>query len=245
MEFSADAIDFNLLELPWRQEGRKLVVSAATKERACQIVQTQEIYDRVAVLVRQAGCEMAQICFPGMKKGFRILAAALDSLEEITTMTSNQSVPIEDSRRDRYVWFGGVITEPLDYHLKRMRDASEPMGLVQPIIQNGILKTIQLGINPASIRLFQFDALSMNDMQSAIQRDTTDDWYPEDLDLKRQLFQQAGETFEQVARIRTKTGWMRMWFGWERIDIADGSYLAIGRGRQESDIVASPDLLFV
>lgn len=142
---------------------------------------------------------------------------------------------------DRFVWFGGIILPELRPILSRMEDSEEPTGLVQPVMDgDSVIKTIQWGINKASVDLFNFNAMSMEDMKSAIQRDTSGDWYPEDLDRKRQLYQQSGTHFEQTARIRTKTGWMKVHFQCERIGVGD---LVLSRGRQVSEMAENPELL--
>jgi hypothetical protein len=150
-------------------------------------------------------------------------------------MTSFKQTP------DRFVWFGGIIVPELRSILARMEDSDEPTGLVQPI-KNGesVIRTVQWGINKASVDLFGFNAMSMEDMRAAIQRDTSGDWYPEDLARKRQLYSQADSRFEQVARIRTKEGWMLVHFQCERTDIGE---LVLSRGKKESDVVERPELL--
>ncbi len=199
------------------------------------------MYDRIALLVKKAGLDMACLRYPGSKNGFRVFASAAppDETEQFNqevfmSSLSNIQAP------DRFVWFGGIIDEPTDRCIKRMRESDEPMGLVLPIEESGIIKTIQLGLNKQSIDLFQFNDKSMEDMRAAIQRDTSGDWYVADLEIKRQLFRDAGMKFEQVARIKTKFGWMLMWFGWERIE---NSPLVIGRGRKQSEVVSSPEQL--
>jgi hypothetical protein len=139
-----------------------------------------------------------------------------------------------------FVWFGGVIVPALRPILDRMESSDEPTGLVQPTTDSSVIKTIQWAINKASVDLFGFDALSMEDMKAAIQRDTSDDWHPEDLEQKRQLYQQADNRFEQTARIRTKTGWMLIHFQCERTAVGD---LVLSRGRQVSEMVERPELL--
>lgn len=244
MVFSAvDQLDMNLLELPWKRIENKLVLEGLSKPAAQKLIKTPGVCDRIALLVKKAGLDIACIRYPGSRNGFRVFACAAppDETEQFNqevfmTSLSNTQVP------DHFVWFGGIIDEPTDHCIKRMRESDEPMGLVLPVQENGIVKTIQLGINKASIDLFQFNDKSIEDMRSAIQRDTSGDWYGEDLGVKQQLFRDAGTSFEQSARIRTKLGWILMWFGWERVE---GSSLVIGRGRQQSDVVDSPDRLLL
>lgn len=142
---------------------------------------------------------------------------------------------------DRFVWFGGIIVPELRPVLAKMEDSDEPTGLVQPVTSDdSVIKTVQWGINKASVDLFGFNAMSMEDMKAAIQRDTSGDWYPEDLERKRQLYHQADSRFEQAARIRTKAGWMLVHFRCERTGVGE---LVLSRGKQESDIVERPELL--
>ncbi len=236
-----DAIDLKLLQLPWRQEGNKLILEGMAQATARNLIKKPGVYDRIALLVRQAGAEMAQIRCPGKKNGFPVFAAAAlneDHLHE-TTMT-NHSLLSFTQAPDNFVWFGGIHTPDLRPHIAQMEDSDQPMGLVQPHIDGGVIKTIQWGINRASINLFNFDALSPEDMRAAIQRDTSGDWYPDDLEEKRSLYQQASSNFEQVARIQTKNGWMLVRFHTQRLDFGN---LFICQGQQESDLVQSPDLL--
>jgi|GEM_PF-2667477 hypothetical protein len=142
-----------------------------------------------------------------------------------------------------FVWFGGVIVPAINSILQEMEDAEKPTGLLEPIhIYGRGLETIQLGINAASVKLFGFDAMSTDDMKAAIQRNTSKDWYPDDLEKKRQLYRDAGSEFEQVARIRTKAGWMLVRF-WSR-HTGFGN-LVLSQGEQASEVVASPDLILV
>lgn len=161
-------------------------------------------------------------------------------MESTSNLASSIQVP------DRFVWFGGIITPDqklqMDAVIDRMQNSDEPMGLVQPILNSngGVIRTIQWGINKASVDLFNFNALSMEDMKAAIQRDTSGDWHPEDLEQKRQLYAQGKTRFEQAARIRTKAGWMLVHFQCERTGVGD---LVLSRGKQESDVVERPELL--
>jgi len=153
------------------------------------------------------------------------------------TLSLNQQPP------EGFVWFGGIIVPSLRSILDRMEESDIPTGLVQPVETNGVIKTIQWGINKASVDLFGFNALSMEDMKSAIQRDTSNDWYGADLLEKQRLYRQAGTTFEQIARIRTKAGWMSVRFHSERTGVQG---LVLSRGEQVSEIRSRPeDLVLV
>jgi hypothetical protein len=139
------------------------------------------------------------------------------------------------------IWFGGIYSPELRPFLDRMGESDKPTGLVLPVISgNSVIRTIQWGINRASIELFGFDSMSVEDMQAAIQRDTTGDWFAPDLEEKRRLYENAGTEFEQVARIRTKAGWIKVHFQCERIDVGN---LVLSRGRQVSEVAEAPDLL--
>jgi hypothetical protein len=149
-----------------------------------------------------------------------------------------------------FVWLGGQFdrTETLEYQIDRMRESEEPMGLVLPYttnngeLNNGELKTIQLGINKASVQMFGFNEKSVEDMRTAIMRDTSDDWHPDDLLYKREQFLYVGsKCFEQVARIKMSWGWwVLIRFSWERVE---GTNLVIGQAKVESDPVERVELL--
>lgn len=242
-----DAIDWKLLELPWEAEGNKLVLSGKPAAAVRRLIEEEPgVFDRIAILVKTANYRLAQICVPGRRKPktINVLASMAPDLndKQVTenAMTQSQLSTTPATDREDFIWFGGMIVPELDYSLKLMRDSAEPMGLVLPFQGEGILKTLQLGINASSVKLFGFDQHSFEDMRAAVQRDTSGDWFEEDLELKRQLFRDAGNQFEQTARIKTKDGWFLMWFGWERIS---GSDCVIGRGRKESEVVQSPELL--
>jgi hypothetical protein len=238
-----DSVDVGLLQLAWKWKGNRLILEGMPQDKAQELIKRPGVLERIKLLVRQAGAEMAQIIPPGQKNGFRIFAAALEHTSE-KTMTNQ--VPLSNTRPpDEFVWFGGMITPDLQPHIEgiiaRMRESDKPTGVVQPTINNdGVIKTIQWGINKASVSLFNFDALSLEDMKAAIQRDTSGDWFPDDLEEKRRLYEQAGSNFEQVARIRTKSGWMLVRFQTQRLDVGN---LFISQGQQESEVVQRPDLL--
>jgi hypothetical protein len=233
-----DSVDVGLLQLAWKWKGNRLILEGMPQDKAQELIKRPGVLERIKLLVRQAGAEMAQIIPPGQKNGFRIFAAALEHTNE-KTMTNQ--IPLSTTQPpNKFVWFGGIITPDLEPHIKAMRESDQPTGLVQPILDGGVIKTIQWGINGASVSLFNFDAMSMEDMRAAIQRDTSGDWFPEDLERKRDLYQNGGSSFEQVARIRTKSGWMLVKFQTQRLDVEN---LFISQGQQESDVVQRPDLL--
>jgi hypothetical protein len=233
---STDNIDWMLLSLPWKQIGDRLVIDGLPRATAKQLVEKPGVYQRIEVLLRQAGLEMAQIMTPGSKNGYRFFAGS-SSKEK----TMNQLQPLSDTQgKDNFLWLGGRLTEDLKIHLKRMEDSESPMGLLEPRLSGGVIKTIQWGINSASVKLFNYDALSDEDMEAAILRDTTGDWFPEDLERKRHLYQQGGDTFEQVARIKIKTGWMLVRIQSHRI--ANGNLVMVS-GQQESQVVEQPEML--
>lgn len=156
-------------------------------------------------------------------------------------MVQNQPTENIIQTPEQFVWFGGIINPSLKPFLDRMENSDEPTGLVQPTLNDeGVIKTIQWGINRASVDLFGFNALSMEDMRSAIQRDTSGDWFGPDLEEKRRLYQQADTRFEQTARIKTKAGWIKVHFQCERIGVGN---LVLSRGRQVSEMAERPELL--
>jgi hypothetical protein len=240
---TVDEIDFLLASLPWREEGRKLVLRGLPPGYGRTLIKKPGFVDRVAVFARQAGLQAAQIFDPGSKTGsYRFLTSmAQEKSSGEKTMTSS-SLSLKENPPEGFVWFGGIIVPSIRSILSGMEEADQPTGLVEPVEFNGTFKTIQWGINHASVNLFGFNAMSMDDMREAIQRDTSGDWHPEDLYRKQQLYKNAGSSFEQVARIRTKAGWMLVRFHSERTGVRN---LVLSRGQQESDVVANPDLLLV
>lgn len=233
-------IDMQLLQFAWKRKGNRLILEGMEEAKAVELIERPGVYERIALLARRAGAQLAQIRCPGQENGFPVFAATSDEdyKQEKTAMSQ---IPLSNTQQpDKFVWFGGIITPELEPHIKAMRESDQPTGLVQPILDKGIIKTIQWGINGASVSLFNFDALSMEDMKEAIQRDTSGDWFPDDLEEKRRLYQQAGSSFEQVARIRTKSGWMLVRFQTRRLEFGN---LFISQGQQESDVVQSPSLL--
>lgn len=183
-------------------------------------------------LLYYPGCQGRPYIFDGTFASF----FSDKSKEETMNSVLEQLPPPEG-----FVWFGGVIVPAIRLVLEQMENSEEPTGLVEPEIgEDGILRTIQWGINRASVDLFGFNALSKEDMQSAIQRDTTSDWYPADLEAKRRLYNGEDSFFEQTARIKTKIGWMLVHFKCQRTGIKN---LVLSRGRQESEIVERPELL--
>lgn len=239
----ADAIDWKLFELPWEADNDKLILKGDAAAAVHQLIKKEPgVCDRIAILVKQANFRLAQLYVPGKKKRtINVLASmAPQHNHREDTMTST---PLSTNMQppEGFVWFGGVIVPALRPILDRMESSDEPTGLVQPTTgDESVIRTIQWAINKASVDLFGFNALNMDDMREAIQRDTSDDWYPEDLERKRQLYQQADHRFEQTARIRTKTGWMLIHFQCERTGVGD---LVLSRGRQVSEMVERPELL--
>lgn len=158
-----------------------------------------------------------------------------------SNMIQNQATENIVQTPNQSIWFGGVYSSELRPFLDRMGDSEEPTGLVLPVVGgDSIIRTVQWGINRASIDLFGFNSMSIKDMQSAIQRDTSGDWFGPDLEEKRRLYENAGSRFEQTARIRTKAGWMKVHFQCERIDVGN---LVLSRGRQVSEMAERPELL--
>ncbi len=243
MAFKAtvDEIDFLLASLPWREEGRKLVLRGLPPGYGANLMRKPGFRERVSVFARQAGLQMAQIFDPGTRTGsYKFLVPQPNTGAK--NMTS-QTLSLNQQPPEGFVWFGGIIVPSLRAILDRMEESGIPTGLVQPVETNGAIKTIQWGINKASVDLFGFNALSMEDMKSAIQRDTSSDWYGADLLEKQRLYRQAGTTFEQVARIRTKVGWMSVRFRSERTGIQG---LVLSRGEQVSEVRSRPeDLVLV
>jgi hypothetical protein len=247
---AVDKLDLSLLQLGWQAEGNKLVLRGLPKSSVQTLIKKPGVSERIALLLRRVGLDVAQICCPGKVNGYRVFASMApeepipiprrETMESTSNLASSIQVP------DRFVWFGGIITPDqklqMDAVIDRMQNSDEPMGLVQPILNSngGVIRTIQWGINKASVDLFNFNALSMEDMKAAIQRDTSGDWHPEDLEQKRQLYAQGKTRFEQAARIRTKAGWMLVHFQCERTGVGD---LVLSRGKQESDVVERPELL--
>jgi hypothetical protein len=241
---AVDEVDFLLASLPWREEGRKLVLRGLPSGYGRTLIKKPGFCDRVAVFARQAGLQAAQIFDPGSKTGSYKFVTTTEHEKRTgdNTMTSNLLSPNQDPP-EGFIWFGGIIVPAIKSILKEMEDAEEPTGLVEPVeVEGGGFKTIQWGINRASVNLFGFDALSMDDMREAIQRDTSGDWHPDDLERKRQLYRDEGSKFEQVARIRTKAGWMLVQFSSRRTGFRN---LVLSRGEQASEVVASPDLILV
>lgn len=233
---AADTIDFLLASLPWSEEGNKLVLRGLPAGYGTKLKNLPGFTDRVSVFARQAGHQIAQIFDPGLRSGsYKFLASS-----ENTGVEAMSTVPLSlnDSPPDGFVWFGGIIVPALRSILDRMEESDIPTGLVQPVETNGVIKTIQWGINKASVDLFGFNALSMEDMKLAIQRDTSNDWYGEDLLEKQRLYRQAETTFEQVARIRTRVGWMSVRFRSERTGVQG---LVLSRGEQVSEVMSKPE----
>jgi hypothetical protein len=234
---TVDELDFLLAGLPWKEEGRKLVLKGLPPGYGQKLMKRPGFRERVSVFARQAGLQMAQIFDPGTTSGsYKFFTG------EKKPMTSS-TLSLNQEPSDGFVWFGGIIVPALRPILDRMEESGVPTGLVQPVEENGIIKTIQWGINKASVDLFGFNAMSMDDMKAAIQRDTSSDWYGQDLLEKQRLYRQAGTTFEQVARIRTKAGWMSVRFQSERTSVQE---LVLSRGEQVSEIISRPeDLILV
>lgn len=236
---TADAIDFLLASLPWQEEGRKLVLRGLPPGYGRKLIKTPGFCDRVAVFARQAGVQAAQIFDPGTRTGsYKLLTSTVPVNEKREMSMTSSTLSLNQPPPEGFVWFGGIIIPALRSILDRMEESDTPTGLVQPVEQNGVIKTIQWGINKASVDLFGFDALSMDDMKEAIQRDTSGDWYGEDLLEKQRLYRQGGSAFEQVARIRTKAGWMLVRFQSERTGVRD---LVLSRGQQASEVMARPE----
>ena len=237
-----DAIDCRIFGLPWEADNDKLILKGDAATAVHQLIKEEPgVCDRIALLVKKANFRLAQLYVPGRRKRtINVLASmAPQQNHREETMTSTP-LSMNLQPPEGFVWFGGVIVPALRPILDRMESSDEPTGLVQPTTDNSVIKTIQWAINKASVDLFGFDALSMDDMREAIQRDTSGDWYPEDLERKRQLYQQADNRFEQTARIRTKAGWMLLHFQCERTGVGD---LVLSRGRQVSEMVERPELL--
>jgi hypothetical protein len=202
------------------------------------------------ILWRDRGEELAYAGFRFHRKLVRIFWSLKDTDKPIsirprpekTLQLGNFSMS-QIITPDKSLWFGGdvILTESLEYHLKAIRESNKSMGIIQPKHKDGILKTIQLGINPASIQMFQFNASSFDDFQEAVRRDTSGDWFPDDLDRKRQLFRDAGdEPFNMRARIKTKTGWILIEATYQYIE---NRTLAIATAKQQGEVVARPELL--
>lgn len=244
MEFSLGSLQ--LLTLPWDDTGHELTLEMPSWEEAVKLTRCDTTRRAIALMAQRFNYELARICYPGMGKGLEVLASMAGSGENLNegnkTMTDQTERSLLTSAQppEGFVWFGGVIVPALRPILDRMESSDEPTGLVRPTTDNASFKTIQWAINKASVELFGFDAVSMEDMKAAIQRDTSNDWYPEDLERKRQLYQQAETRFEQTARIRTKNGWMLLHFQCERTGVGD---LVLSRGRQVSELVERPELL--
>lgn len=146
------------------------------------------------------------------------------------TMSFSQT----QSTTERFIWFGGtvIITESLEYELRGMMETETPMGLILPD------RNIQIGLNPASVRLF-----GLSQIEEGVQRDTSSDWFPEDLQRKHQAIRDAGDgPFEILARIRTKNGWLLMRNQYRFIE---NRSLLIATGVRESDLVPTPEALVV
>lgn len=214
---------------------------------AQSLIEAVQLYDSKKQVFTRKCFEWAlgklHIFWSKEEKGIAIRPSPISKYEsgDDFIMSQNQSSDrIIQNSQDKFIWFGGIVTPELRSHLLRMEDSSIPTGLLQPVNENGVIKTIQWGINSAAVNLFNYDAMSLEDMKSVIQRDTTGDWFPEDLERKRQLYQNAGDSFEQVARIQIKGGWMQVRFQSHRIGVGD---LVISTGQQESEIVEHPELL--
>jgi hypothetical protein len=242
MAFKAtvDEIDFLLASLPWREEGRKLVLRGLPPGYGANLMRKPGFRERVSVFARQAGLQMAQIFDPGTRTGsYKFLVPQQNT--GVKDMTSS-SLSLNKKPPQGFVWFGGLLLSELEPITDRMKASDIPTGLVQPVEVNGVIKTIQWGINKASVELFGFDALSLDDMKAAIQRDTSGDWYGEDLLQKQYLYRNAGTKFEQVARIRTKTGWISVRFKSERTGIHG---LVLSQGEQVSEVASKPESLIL
>lgn len=241
---ASEALGIEVLQFNWQDTGNLLRLDMPDAASALRLIHTDRLRRAIALLAKKKGYAMAKICYPGMIRGLEVLASMapqypFDSFEERTMTETPLTTQIQPT--EGFVWFGGVITPALRPILERMENSEEPTGLVQPV-ETGTIKTIQWAINRASVDLFGFNALSMDDMKAAIQRDTSGDWYPEDLERKRQLYRQADTRFEQTARIQTKIGWMLIHFECQRTGIGD---LVLSRGQQTSELVERPELLRV
>jgi hypothetical protein len=239
-----DNLDLSLLQLGWQAEGNKLVLRGLPKSSVQALIKKPGVSERIALLLRRVGLEVAQICCPGKVNGYRVFASMAPD-ESTTkprkkTMESSSNLASSIQAPEQFVWFGGLITPDLRHYLLQMEESPTPTGLLQPVREGGIIKTVQWGINSAAVNLFNYDALSEEDMKAAIQRDTSGDWFPEDLEEKRRLYQQAGDSFEQIARIQIKSGWMLVRFQTQRIGVSN---LVLSTGQQESEIMERPDLL--
>ncbi len=94
-----------------------------------------------------------------------------------SNMTSNLYAPGK-------IWMGGRVemSRPLYNALGEMIDSDQPQGLVTT-------DNIQVWLNPAAVRLFK-----LTSMEEAVPRDTSRDWLPVDLERKRQMVRDAGDS---------------------------------------------------
>jgi PAS domain-containing protein len=98
----------------------------------------------------------------------------------------------EPSQRSPYsldkIWMGGYVemSRPLYNALGEMIDSDQPQGLVTT-------DNIQVWLNPAAVRLFK-----LTSMEDAVPRDTSRDWLPVDLERKRQMVRDAGESAFEI-----------------------------------------------
>ena len=215
---------------------------------ARDLVEAVRLYDSKRSIFARKCLEWAlgklHIFWSKEEKGIAIRPSPIVQQVEDNFNMNEQSQSVTDgvirNPNEKFIWFGGVVTPDLRSHLLRMEDSPIPTGLLQPINEGGVIKTVQWGINSAAVSLFNYDAMSLEDMKSVIQRDTTGDWFPEDLERKRQLYQDAGDSFEQVARIKIKRGWMLVRFQSHRIGVGN---LVVSTGQQESEVVERPELL--
>jgi hypothetical protein len=214
---------------------RSLIVEVPEKSIADQLLDTYT--SDLATAAVRFGREDIRLRWSRRRGGEHRIPATWAACYKFDNFSTGQTTMTQSiSPDDNYVWFGGTVvyTESLEYHLNQMRETTTPMGLILPGD-----RTIQVGLNPASIRLF-----GLSRIEQGVRRDTTDDWFEPDLEIKRQKIRDSGdEPIEILARIKIGTqGWRLMRNTYQFIE---NRTLLIAQGQTESEVVATPELLLV
>ncbi len=171
-------IDLQLLQLAWKREGSRLILEGLSKAKARNLIKKPEIYERLQLLVRKAGAEVAQIRCPGQKNGFPVFAAALDdewdeAVRPVETnyrsiMTSSSepiiatpsaeigSITLTRQVSDRLIWM--------------LNNPQEVSGITR------VYDEAQVIMSASSVAL-----LTTTTLKQAVQRKRSEFWHPNDL----------------------------------------------------------------